>query len=57
MLLVNVKNKACIREGRKELPNYNAEGEAKALYCGEHKKEGLVALRMGQASTFTADRR
>jgi hypothetical protein len=40
--MVNVKSKTCCEEGCKKQPIYNVEGETKALYCNEHKKEGMV---------------
>jgi hypothetical protein len=40
--MVNVKDKICIYEGCKVLPNYNNEGEKKALYCSMHKLDGMV---------------
>jgi hypothetical protein len=39
--MVNYK-KMCIREGCRVRPSYNKEGETKALYCSEHKLEGMV---------------
>ena len=32
----------CKEKGCKIRPNYNNEGETKALYCNAHKKEGMV---------------
>ena len=32
----------CIHEGCKKQPIYNVEGQPKALYCSEHKLEGMV---------------
>jgi EsV-1-7 cysteine-rich motif len=32
----------CIHEGCKIRPIFNVEGETKALYCSEHKKDGMV---------------
>ena len=40
--MVDVKHKTCIHEGCKTRPIYNKEGEKKALYCSEHKLEGMV---------------
>jgi len=40
--MVDVKHKTCCEEGCKKIPNYNVEGETKALYCGQHKREGMV---------------
>jgi hypothetical protein len=38
--MVDVKNKTCLECKKK--PNYNKECETTALYCSEHKKEGMV---------------
>jgi hypothetical protein len=35
----------CIHEGCKIRPNYNVEGETKALYCSQHKLEGMVDVK------------
>ena len=35
----------CIYDGCKIRPNYNNEGETKALYCSKHKKEGMVDVK------------
>ena len=43
--MVNVKSKTCIHEGCKTIPNYNVEGETKALYCSVHKLEGMVDVK------------
>ena len=32
----------CIHPGCKTRPNYNNEGETKALYCSEHKQDAMV---------------
>jgi hypothetical protein len=45
--MVDVKNKTCIHENCKKHPGYNNEGETKALYCSEHKKDGMVNV-LGQ---------
>ena len=35
----------CKEKGCKIRPNYNNEGETKALYCNAHKKEGMVNVK------------
>ena len=35
----------CKNEGCKTRPNYNVEGETKALYCSVHKKEEMVNVK------------
>ena len=35
----------CIHPGCKTRPNYNNEGETKALYCSEHKQDGMVNVK------------
>ena len=35
----------CIHEGCKTRPTYNNEGETKALYCSEHKKDRMVDVK------------
>ena len=35
----------CIHEGCTQKPNYNKEGEKKALYCSVHKQEGMVNVK------------
>jgi len=35
----------CNREGCKTRPNYNNDGETKALYCTTHKLEGMVDVK------------
>ena len=35
----------CIHDGCKTRPIYNNEGETKALYCSEHKLEGMVDVK------------
>ena len=37
--MVDVKHKTCLFEGCKTHLNYNIEGETKALYCYNHKKD------------------
>jgi hypothetical protein len=43
--MVNVNDKNCIHEGCKIRPNYNNEGDTKALYCSKHKKEGMLNVK------------
>jgi hypothetical protein len=43
--MVDVKNKTCIHEGCKKQPVFNVEGETKALYCSQHKLEGMVNVK------------
>jgi hypothetical protein len=43
--MVNVKSKTCIHPGCKVRPNYNNDGETKALYCTTHKLEGMVNVK------------
>jgi hypothetical protein len=43
--MVNVINKRCVHENCKKQPHYNNECETKALYCSEHKNEGMVNVR------------
>jgi hypothetical protein len=43
--MMNVKSKTCLHEGCKKQPTYNNEGETKALYCSEHKKDGMVNVK------------
>ena len=40
--MVNIKHRTCIHERCKTSPTYNNEGQTKALYCSEHKKDGMV---------------
>ncbi len=35
----------CQHPGCKKQPNYNREGETKALYCGTHKQEGMIDVK------------
>ena len=35
----------CIHEGCNTRPNYNVEGETKALYCAQHKTEEMVNVK------------
>ena len=35
----------CKQDGCKTIPNYNVEGETKALYCSAHKKDGMVDVK------------
>jgi hypothetical protein len=35
----------CIHEGCKTRPNYNVEGDTKAIYCSVHKLEGMVDVK------------
>ena len=35
----------CIYDWCKTRPIYNNEGETKALYCSEHKKDGMVNVK------------
>ena len=35
----------CLEKECKIRPNYNNEGETKALYCSEHKKDGMVDVK------------
>ena len=32
----------CVHDGCKKRPTYNIEGETKALYCKDHKLEGMI---------------
>jgi hypothetical protein len=43
--MVDVKNKTCIHPHCKTIPNYNVEGETKALYCATHKLDGMVNVK------------
>ena len=35
----------CIHPNCKTIPNYNVEGEIKALYCATHKLDGMVNVK------------
>ena len=35
----------CKENGCKIIPSFNKEGETKALYCSEHKKDGMVDVK------------
>ena len=35
----------CIHEGCRKYPAFNKEGETKGLYCGTHRKEGMVDVK------------
>ena len=35
----------CKENGCKIIPSFNKEGETKALYCSEHKKDGMVYVK------------
>ena len=43
--MVNVVSKTCCENGCKKIPNYNIEGETKAIYCLAHKKDGMVDVK------------
>ena len=43
--MADVISKKCIHEGCKTRPNYNVEGETKALYCLDHKIDGMVNVK------------
>ena len=43
--MVNLKNKTCIHTNCKTRPNFNKEGETKALYCSKHKLENMVNVK------------
>jgi hypothetical protein len=43
--MVNVKDKNCIHEGCRKIPNYNEEGHTSGLYCSEHKQDGMVNVK------------
>ncbi len=43
--MVNVISKTCIHPNCKVQPNYNMEGETKALYCATHKLDGMVNVK------------
>jgi hypothetical protein len=42
--MIDVRHKTCIHPGCIIRPNFNIEGETKALYCSEHKLEGMVNI-------------
>jgi hypothetical protein len=45
-IYINIINRQmCKIEGCKTQPNYNVEGETKALYCSVHKLEGMVDVK------------
>ena len=46
--MVNVKSKTCIHPDCKKQPTFNIEGVLNALYCSEHKLEGMVNIRSKQ---------
>ena len=43
--MVDVKNKTCNHDGCKRQPTYNKEGQSRALYCSEHKEDGMVNVK------------
>jgi hypothetical protein len=43
--MVNIFVKSCIYENCKKVPSFNTKNEKKALYCGEHKKYGMVDIK------------
>ena len=45
VIIDRLLDKMCIHEGCKTRPNYNVEGETKALYCFPHKKDGMVDVK------------
>jgi hypothetical protein len=42
--MVDILNKTCIHPSCNTQPTYNLEGETKALYCSEHKLEGMIDI-------------
>ena len=45
MVWLMLKDKTCIEPGCKTRPNYNNPDEKTALYCSEHKKDGMVDVK------------
>ena len=43
--MIDIKHKKCINFECEKLPSYNYEGEIKAIYCLEHKKELMVNVK------------
>ena len=43
--MINVIDKTCIEKGCRIRPNYNYEGQLKALYCNEHKKPTMINVK------------
>jgi len=43
--MVNVISKSCTHEGCKKQPNFNDEGQTKALFCSVHKEDGMVNVK------------
>jgi len=41
--MVDVRSKTCIECNKQ--PTFNVEGEKNALYCSEHKKEGMIDIK------------
>ena len=35
----------CIHDGCRKYPAFNKEGETKGLYCGTHRKEGMIDVK------------
>ena len=40
--MIDIKSKQWFFNNCKKQPNYNIEGETKALYCSYHKKENMI---------------
>ena len=52
----NVKSKKCEFDGCKTCPNFNYEGEIKALYCATHKLVGPpLYYKLGSSSQAGSD--
>ena len=43
--MINVKDKSCNHPDCKTIPNYNYEGETKAIYCATHKLDGMINVK------------
>ena len=41
----------CIHEGCRKMSSFNKEGETKGLYCGIHRKEGMIDVKSNRCKT------
>lgn len=42
--MINVVGKRCLQDGCDVQPHFNLPGQTKGIYCGKHKKLGMICV-------------
>lgn len=51
LYMINIMNKTCACDGCSKIPNFNYEGNLPAIYCYDHKLDGMIDVKHLKCNT------